>query len=110
MERRWLSVATVDQLSPGSALGVQAGGIDLLLCNLDGVVHCTDNVCTHAYALLSDGWLEGTEIECPLHGGRFDVVTGKARCAPVTADLIVYPTRMVDGRIEVSIPLVPSKV
>ena len=78
-ERCWVSVATIDQVSPGSFVGVQAGDLDLLLCNLDGTIHCTDNICTHAYALLCDGWLEGMEIECPLHGGRFDIVTGKAQ-------------------------------
>ena len=109
-ERCWVSVATIDQVSPGSFVGVQAGDLDLLLCNLDGTIHCTDNICTHAYALLCDGWLEGMEIECPLHGGRFDIVTGKALCAPVALDLIVYPTRTVDGRIEVSVPAALSEV
>lgn len=109
-QRRWVSVADVDHVSPGSAVGVQTGDLDLLLCNVDGVIYCTDNICTHAYALLSDGWIEGTEIECPLHGGRFDVRTGRALCAPVTQDLIVYPTRTVDGRVEVSIPIEQSRV
>jgi naphthalene 1,2-dioxygenase system ferredoxin subunit len=109
-ERRWVSVANLDQVPAGSTLGVQAGDLDLVLCNVDGAIHCIDNVCTHAYALLSDGWLEGTEIECPLHGGRFDVKTGKALCAPVTVDLIVYPTRTVDGRIAIAIPAGTSKV
>lgn len=42
-ERRWVSVATIDQLPPGSLIGVQADDLDLLLCNLDGTIHCIDD-------------------------------------------------------------------
>jgi nitrite reductase/ring-hydroxylating ferredoxin subunit len=101
---KWLPAATLNQLPPGSVIGIELDGRDLALSNVNGNIHCTDNVCTHAYALLSDGWLEGTVLECPLHGGQFDVVTGKALCAPVTEDLVVYQTRTIDNRIEVLIP------
>jgi nitrite reductase/ring-hydroxylating ferredoxin subunit len=101
---KWLVAATLEQLPSGSVVGVKLDGRDLAIANVDGRMHCTDNVCTHAYAYLSDGWLEGTVLECPLHGGQFDVVTGKALCAPVTEDLVVYQTRMIDNRIEVLVP------
>lgn len=45
-ERRWVSVATIDQLPPGSLIGVQADDLDLLLCNLDGTIHCIDKPTT----------------------------------------------------------------
>ena len=99
--QKWVVAATLDQLPPGSVIGVELNGRDLALSNVDGRIHCTDNVCTHAYALLSDGWLEGTVLACPLHGGQFDVVTGKALGAPVTEDLVVYQTRTTDRQIEV---------
>lgn len=106
---KWVAAATLDQLPPGSVVGVELDGLDLALSNVNGTIHCTDNMCTHAYALLSDGWLEGSVLECPLHGGKFDVVTGKALCAPLTQDLVVYQTRTTEGQIEVLIPeQVPS--
>jgi nitrite reductase/ring-hydroxylating ferredoxin subunit len=101
---KWVVAASVEQVPPGSVVGVELNGCDLALSNVDGNIHCTDNVCTHAYAFLSDGWLEGTVVECPLHGGQFDVVTGKALCAPVTEDLVVYRTRTIGNQIEVLIP------
>ena len=55
------------------------------------------NVCSHAYALLSDGWLDGHLIECPLHNGQFDVRTGQGQGAPITTDIRAYKTR-VDGK------------
>jgi naphthalene 1,2-dioxygenase system ferredoxin subunit len=60
-------------------------------------------VCTHAYARLSDGWLDKSEIECPLHAGRFDVKTGKALCPPVTEDIKTYPVRLVGDEIQIKL-------
>jgi naphthalene 1,2-dioxygenase system ferredoxin subunit len=48
---------------------------------------------------MSDGFLEGKEIECPLHQGKFDVCTGKALCAPLTEDIRVYPVRIENKRV-----------
>ncbi len=48
---------------------------------------------------LCDGWLEGFEIECPLHQGRFDIRTGKALCAPLVQDVRVYPLKIENGRV-----------
>jgi len=101
---KWIVAANLEEVPPGSVKGIELEGRDLALCNVEGTIHCTDNVCTHAFALLSDGWLEDTSLECPLHGGRFDVVTGNPLCAPVTEPLVVYRARTVDNRIEVLIP------
>ena len=68
----------------------------LALYRVDGEFFCTDNVCTHAYALLTDGWLEGHVIECPLHAGQFDIRTGKGLCPPITTDLRTLLVR-IDG-------------
>jgi naphthalene 1,2-dioxygenase system ferredoxin subunit len=101
---KWIVAANLDEVPPGSVKGIELEGRDLALANVEGSIYCIDNVCSHAFALLSDGWLEGTALECPLHGGRFDVVTGSPLCAPVTEPLVVYRTRTIDNRIEVLIP------
>ena len=103
-----MQATNLERLPPGSVVGIELDGRDLALSNVDGNIYCTDNVCTHAYALLSDGLLEGSVLECPLHGGQFDVVTGKALCAPVTEDLVVYQTRTIDNQIEVLLPEAPQ--
>ena len=66
-------------------------------------MYATDNRCTHGDALLSDGFLEGNQIECPFHQGRFDVCTGKALCAPWTEDIRVYPVRIENKRVLVKL-------
>ena len=69
------------------------------LYEVEGEVYATDNLCTHGAARMSDGFLEGREIECPLHQGRFDVCTGKTLCAPLTQDIRTYPVRIENQRI-----------
>jgi 3-phenylpropionate/trans-cinnamate dioxygenase ferredoxin subunit len=61
-------------------------------------------VCTHQYALLSEGYVEDGCIECPLHQGRFDLKTGAALGAPVTEPVRVYRVRAEDGKYYVEIP------
>jgi nitrite reductase/ring-hydroxylating ferredoxin subunit len=69
-----------------------------------GALHAFDNVCTHQYALLSDGFVEDGTIECPLHQGTFECATGKALCAPLTQGIEVYRVREDGGRVQVELP------
>ena len=62
-----------------------------------GDYRATDNICTHEYAQLSDGWLEDGCIECPLHAARFDIRTGKALCAPAEGNLKVFELKVEGG-------------
>jgi nitrite reductase/ring-hydroxylating ferredoxin subunit len=87
----WVRVASVKDVAEGEVIGVKAQGKDIALYHLEGgEFRATDNLCTHEFARLSDGWLEENEIECPLHAGKFDVRTGEALCAPVESPLRVY--------------------
>ncbi|MGH6626565.1 MAG: non-heme iron oxygenase ferredoxin subunit [Burkholderiaceae bacterium] len=95
----WIEAATVSDVPRDDVLGVEVGGHEIALYNVDGEVYATDNICTHGQARLCDGFLDGHEIECPLHQGKFDVRTGKAACAPITEDLRSYPVRIEAGRV-----------
>jgi naphthalene 1,2-dioxygenase system ferredoxin subunit len=70
-----------------------------MLVEKKGEIFATDNLCTHGAARMSDGFLDGKEIECPLHQGKFDVCTGKALCAPLTENIRVYPVRIENKRV-----------
>ena len=102
-EEGWVKAANRSDLGAGDVLGVVIQGREIALYDLDGSLHATDDVCTHAYAKLSDGWLDKGEIECPLHAGRFDVKTGKALCPPVTDDIKTYPVRTVGDEIQIKL-------
>ncbi len=96
-EAKWVRVAGVDQVPQGEMLAVEAGGLSIAVYHTDdGGWFATENVCTHAFALLTEGWLEGFEIECPAHAGRFDVRTGKGLCPPIDEPVGTYTVR-VDG-------------
>ena len=99
----WISIATPEQLQDGEALGVAVDEHRIALFRHEGEFYATDNVCTHAFALLSDGFLEEGCIECPWHQARFDIRTGKALCAPATKDLQTYPVKVDDGQVWVAV-------
>src|SRR3954454_21437290 len=98
--KMWIKVAQVPDVPEGEGYDAEVGGRHYALFNVDGKIHACDGICTHAHAYLADGYLEGEELECPLHAGKFNVRTGKALCGPVKQDLGTYPVRIVDGEIE----------
>lgn len=100
-DENWVTVGKRSAINPGDVLGVTLGEREIALYNLDGEIYATDNLCTHAFALLSQGWLDGEVIECPLHGGRFEVKTGKGLGPPINDDLKTYPVRTVGDDIQV---------
>jgi naphthalene 1,2-dioxygenase system ferredoxin subunit len=97
----WVTVASGAALGDGDVLGVSVGEEQIALFNLGGEIYATSNVCTHAFALLSDGWLDGEVIECPLHAGRFEVKTGKGLGPPIPCDIKTYPVRVVGEDVQV---------
>ena len=99
MSDNWIDAIPRDAVPEGDVVGFVVAGKDLAFYEVDGEVFATDNLCTHGAARLSDGFLEGNEIECPLHQGRFDVCTGKALCAPLTEDIKTYPVKIQDTRV-----------
>jgi naphthalene 1,2-dioxygenase system ferredoxin subunit len=99
----WHRVADAADVEPDEPKKVQVGEEEIALFNVDGTIHATANICTHAYASLADGFQEGEEIECPLHEGRFNVKTGKALCPPVSEDLRTFEVKVENGGIFVKI-------
>ena len=99
----WVKAADRGALSDGEVIGVTIAGHEIALYEMEGEVFATDDICTHAYAKLSDGWMEKGEIECPLHAGRFDIKTGKATAPPCVDDVKTYPVRVEGDEIQVKL-------
>jgi naphthalene 1,2-dioxygenase system ferredoxin subunit len=95
----WVDALSTDELPSDDVMGLVVKGRDIALYTAGDQVYATDNICTHGQARLCDGFLEGHEIECPLHQGRFDVRDGKPLCEPVTDALRSYPVKVEGGRV-----------
>ncbi len=88
-------IAETWEVEPGAIRRVVLPGhAPLALVHIGDAFYLMDDTCTHGAALLADGELDGAEIECPFHGGRFDVRTGEARRFPCTEPLQTYAVRV----------------
>lgn len=103
-DKEWVSVALRGELPPGGMHAVAFGDFSIALYDVGGEVFATDNLCTHAFAMLTDGTLEGDVVECPLHGGRFCVRDGAGQGPPIPQDLKTYPVRVLEGEIQLLLP------
>ena len=99
----WLDVLAADALPSDDVMALSVAGRDIALYTVGDAVYATDNLCSHGNARLCDGFLDGHEIECPLHQGKFDVRTGAPTCAPVTEPVATYPVRIEAGRVWLSL-------
>ncbi len=93
-EAGFVKVAQMDDLSPGEMMMVEVGEDRILLANVEGNVHAIEDICSHAYASLSEGDLNGDEVECPLHGSAFNLITGEAMTPPADESVKVYELRI----------------
>jgi naphthalene 1,2-dioxygenase ferredoxin component len=100
---QWIDATAADDVPEDDVIGIIVDGRDIALYNASGEIFATDNICTHGQARLCEGFLEGHEIECPLHQGRFDVRTGQPTCAPVTEAIRSYPIRVEAGRVLIAL-------
>ncbi len=94
-------VASVKDLPPGSALGVEVQGRRIALFNVDGAIYATDETCTHSGGPLSEGVLSGSAVTCPWHGAEFDLRTGDVLGPPAESPVQCYRVRVVGDLIEV---------
>lgn len=95
----WIRVASVDEIPDDEALQVKAGTSLVALVKFENDVYAVSDICTHELAYMSEGWVDGPCIECPLHGSSFDVRTGKVMSLPATRDLPTFDVKVTDGEV-----------
>jgi nitrite reductase/ring-hydroxylating ferredoxin subunit len=103
MSEIWIPIASTADCPGGQGNPFEVQGRHIAVFNLEGRFFATSNVCTHQFALMSDGYVEGEYIECPMHQGRFHIPTGCPQGVPVSEPLQTYPLRIQDGRIEINL-------
>ncbi|MPZ57737.1 MAG: Rieske 2Fe-2S domain-containing protein [Rhizobiales bacterium] len=103
-ETSWHRVAASVDVREGEAIAVNVGDLQIALCRVGGTIHAFENICPHAYALLSDGFVEDNEIECPLHAARFEITTGRCLAPPADRDLVTYAVKVEEDEVFVAVP------
>lgn len=98
--KKWRDVAGEDEFAESDRKQVYGpAGEDVLLLKIEGAFHAVSNVCSHAWALMLGGDVDGHALECPLHGARFDVRDGRALTPPAVKPIAVYEVKVEQGRI-----------
>ncbi|WP_306391929.1 non-heme iron oxygenase ferredoxin subunit [Telluria beijingensis] len=95
----WIALGSMDQVFGARAChSLRVGNVQVGLFLVEGEIYAIDDICSHGNAKLSEGDLDGFEVECPLHAGLFDIRSGKALSAPVTRDVRSHGIRR-DGEL-----------
>lgn len=97
----WVRTIRADSLPADDATRIQHEGQCIAIFNLGGTFYATAGICTHAHAFLSEGYIDGRTIECPLHQGLFDIPTGAPLSPPVTERLKTFETKVSDGYVHI---------
>lgn len=92
-------------VAPGTVRVVEVDGRSLCVgLTEDGRWGAIDNVCTHDDGVLGEGELDESAVECPRHGGRFDLFSGRVLSLPPVRPVAAYPVRVEDGVVVVDLP------
>ena len=106
----FVRVCAAREVSPETAIAVDADGLDLAVVNSAGRYYAIADECSHAAVPLSEGDVGDGEIECYLHGSRFDLRTGQPTGLPATEPVAIYACQVEDGDVlvDLSAPLDPQ--
>ena len=99
----FVKVATRAELPPGGKQLADVDGRAIAVFNVNGQFYAIDDVCTHDGGPLAEGDLQGNEIQCPRHGARFDVRTGKALCLPAVEPVTTHTVEVRGDDVFVSL-------
>ena len=105
----WVRVAAVGDLKPGQIMRVTLGRQPICLGNVDGEFLAIDDICSHEYVELHEGWLEGDEVECPQHGSKFSMRSGAVRGLPATRPVAAFEVKVEGDDVYVRDPLAAQR-
>ena len=99
----FVAVAKLHEVPVGGIKFVEINGTPIALCHVEGAFFAVGNVCTHDEGPLSGGTLEEYAVECPRHGARFDVRSGKVLCLPAAVPIPTYEVKVEGDDIKVKV-------
>ena len=99
----FVPVAKVSDVGPGEVRVFEVAGKGIALANVGGSFFAIDDVCTHDGGPLGEGRVVGDLVECPRHGARFDVKTGRPRALPAVVPVRTYPVAVEGDEVKVDL-------
>ncbi len=97
----WVDVVRVESLNPGNHIVVEVDDAMIAIFNLGGEFYAIENLCTHDGSEIASGCVIGEDIECPRHGARFNIKTGRVTTPPAYEPVDTFPIQVVDGVVQV---------
>ena len=94
------------EINPGEVKSYEFGDLKIVICNVNGEYFAVSDVCSHDDGELISGsgkLTEGCQLECPRHGARFDVKTGKATRMPAIAPIKIYNVKVLNDELEIEV-------
>lgn len=98
-----IDLCATGDVAEGEVLKVETEGLTLAVFNVEGTFHVSDDHCTHGPGSLSEGWLDGYEIECDFHHGRYDVRTGEVTAPPPMVPVKTYEVVLDGDRVMIEV-------
>ena len=102
-QRTWIKAAREGEIGDEDAIVIEHEDAKIAVFFVQGEYFATSNLCTHEIANLSEGYIDGLTIECPLHQGVFCLRTGRALAAPAEKPINTYPVKVEGGQVFVCI-------
>lgn len=99
MSDNWIRACATEDIDAEDLLRFDYGDKTFCIYNTPKGFYATDGMCTHEDEHLEFGMVINTVVECPLHQGRFDILTGEALSAPVCVDLKTYTVKIINGDV-----------
>jgi 3-phenylpropionate/trans-cinnamate dioxygenase ferredoxin component len=99
----WVKVARLDEVPPGTMLGVDIEDMSVCLAHADGQIYAFRNNCSHRDFQLDTGDLEDHRVTCAWHGARFDIRTGKALSLPAIKPIRTYEVKVEEGQVFIAL-------
>jgi nitrite reductase/ring-hydroxylating ferredoxin subunit len=98
-----LELCNADDVKAGTAIKVEAGGLELAVFNVEGTFYVTDDQCTHGPGSLSEGVIEDDVVECNFHQGQFNIRTGKPVLPPCVVPVKTYAAVVENGKVVIEV-------
>ena len=99
----YVKVAKTSEIDDQCAKCIEVGGRTIALFNIGGEFFAIDDLCPHEDGPLSEGYVEGHEVECPWHAASFNLKTGAHSGPPAEEDVATYPVRVSGDDVEVEV-------